>query len=113
MAIRTITRADFVDALNEEVGLSRSECARLLDGVMNKIADRLVEGETVKIQRFATFSVRQKKERMGRNPKTGEEALISARKVVVFRPSQKIKHWINHPEDLPRWSRRQMDLFES
>ncbi len=113
MGNRTISRADLVGALSEEVGLSRKECAELLDGVLGEIADRLAEDRPVKIYRFARFSVRRKKERIGRNPKTGEKALIRARKVVVFRPSLKLKHWINHPEDLPRWPRRQMDLFES
>ena len=96
---KTITRTDLVTALNQEVGLSQNECVRYLDSLLDEVADCLVKGEAVKISSFATFSVRDKKERIGRNPKTGEKAAISPRKVVVFRPSQKLKLRINQSEN--------------
>ena len=83
-------------------------------GVDKTVTACLVEeGEPVRVKNFGAFSVRHKGERLGRNPQTGEEVMITPRKVVVFRPSQKLKHWVNLPEDLPRRVRRQEDLFES
>ena len=113
MANNTITRTDLIEAITEEVGLPQIECTDLLEDVLKMIADQLVEGEPVKVSNFGSFTVRHKGERVGRNPKTGEEVMISPRKVIVFRPSMKLRHWVNHPEDLPRWPRRQRDLFES
>ena len=111
MSGKTITRADLVAVLLEEVHLSRMECAALLESVLDEIANCLTEGESVKIRTFGSFSVRQKGERFGRNPKTGEPYPITPRKVIDFRPSQKLKHWINHPEDKPRRQKRQLELF--
>ena len=111
MSGKTITRADLVEVLREEVDLSRKECAALLESVLDEIAICLIEDDPVKISNFGSFIVRQKGERMGRNPITGEPYPIAPRKVIVFRPSQKLKKWINHPEDRPRRSRRQMELF--
>ena len=96
MANNNVTRITLVDALNQEVGLSRNECAELLEDVLRTITDRLAEGTTVKITNFGSFSVRHKGARMGRNPKTGEKVLISAHRVVVFKPAQKLKHRVNH-----------------
>ncbi len=98
MANTTVTRNTLVEALNQDVGLSRNECAELLEDILRTITDRLAEGTTVKIANFGSFSVRHKKTRMGRNPKTGEEVPISARRVVVFKPAQKLKHRVNHSE---------------
>ncbi len=96
MANTTVTRNTLVEALNQDVGLSRNECAELLEDILRTITDRLAEGTTVKIANFGSFSVRHKKTRMGRNLKTGEEVPISARRVVVFKPAQKLKHRVNH-----------------
>ena len=71
MANATVTRTTLVDALNKEMGLSRNECAGLLEDVLDIITDRLVERTTVKITNFGSFSVRHKRSRMGRNPRTG------------------------------------------
>ncbi len=98
MTNASVTRTTLVEALNQEVGLSRNECAELLENALRAISDRLAEGSTVKITNFGSFSVRHKRTRMGRNPKTGEEAPIPARRVVVFRPAQKLKHRVNHSE---------------
>ncbi len=91
MAGTTVTRAHLSEALYEEVGLSRNECAELVDTVLREISDTLTKGEAVKISSFGSFSVRQKGERIGRNPRTGEEAPVLARRVVVFRASNVLK----------------------
>lgn len=88
---RTMTRAQLGESIYQEVGLSRNESAELLEMVLGEISTALVRGETVKISSFGSFSVRQKGERIGRNPKTGEEVPILPRKVLVFRPSQLLK----------------------
>jgi len=95
MSENTITRAQLTEAIYEEVGLSRNESADLLESVLDMMADSLTNGDSVKISSFGSFSVRQKGERIGRNPKTGEEVPISPRKVLVFRPSQVLKSRIN------------------
>lgn len=98
MADKTVTRAHIGESVYQEVGLSRSESATLLESVLNEMEDALARGETVKISSFGSFSVRQKGERIGRNPKTGEEVPILPRKVLVFRPSQVLKDRINGRE---------------
>ncbi len=98
MSGRTITRAQLGESVYQEVGLSRSESADLLESVLNHVSDALARGETVKISSFGSFSVRQKGQRIGRNPKTGEEVPILPRKVLVFRPSQVLKSRINGNE---------------
>ncbi|MEE9544345.1 MAG: integration host factor subunit alpha [Rhodospirillales bacterium] len=95
MAGRTITRAQLGEAVYQEVGLSRNESAELVESVLNHIGESLGCGESVKISSFGSFSVRQKRQRIGRNPKTGEEVPILPRKVLVFRPSQLLKKRIN------------------
>jgi len=86
-----MTRAQLSEAIYQEVGLSRNESAELLEMVLGEISSSLVRGDTVKISSFGSFSVRQKGQRIGRNPKTGEEVPILPRKVLVFRPSQLLK----------------------
>ena len=91
MAGRTITRVDLSEAVFREVGLSRNESASLVSSVLQHISDALVGGEQVKISSFGTFSTRDKSARVGRNPKTGEEAPIPPRRVLTFRPSHLMK----------------------
>lgn len=91
----SITRADLVDALKKEVGLSRSDTVLILEEVLGEIAGSLAKDEPIKITSFGSFLVRHKKKRMGRNPRTGEEAIIFPRKVVVFRPSENLKLKVN------------------
>ncbi len=100
MTNAAVTRTTLVEALNQEVGLSRNKCAELLEDILRAISGCLAEGTTVKIANFGSFYVRHKGPRMGRNPKTGEEAPISARRVVVFKPAQKLKHRVNHSKGL-------------
>lgn len=87
----TVTRADLSEAVLREIGLSRRESAKFVDSIIDAIADRLEAGEVVKISGFGTFTLRDKGERLGRNPKTREPAPISARRVVVFKPSAVLK----------------------
>ena len=96
MSGKTITRAQLGESVYQEVGLSRSESADLLESVLTHVSDALARGETVKISSFGSFSVRQKGQRISRNPKTGEEVPILPRKVLVFRPSQVLKNRINN-----------------
>ena len=96
MAGATVTRADLSEAVYQEVGLSRNESADLVESVLQEISDALVEGDTVKISSFGSFSVRQKGQRIGRNPKTGEEVPILPRRVLVFRASHVLKDRINN-----------------
>ena len=95
MAGNTVTRADLAEAVFREVGLSRNESAKLVESVLGLITDSLAKGETVKISSFGSFSVRMKGQRIGRNPKTGEEVPILPRKVLVFRASHVLKDQIN------------------
>ena len=92
---KTLTRAHLAEAVYQEVGLSRSESAQLVDSILTEIGDSLVADGIVKISSFGTFSVRRKGQRIGRNPKTGEEVPILPRRVLVFRPSQVLKDRIN------------------
>ena len=91
MTDKTLTRMDLSEAVFREVGLSRNESADLVEAVLQHMSDALVNNEQVKISSFGTFSVREKSARIGRNPKTGEEIPIKARRVVTFRPGQKLK----------------------
>jgi integration host factor subunit alpha len=95
VAGKTVTRAQLAEAVYQEVGLSRSESAELVDQVLNEIVESVVKSGTVKISSFGTFAVREKGKRVGRNPKTGEEVPIPPRKVLVFRASQVLKDRIN------------------
>lgn len=95
MAGKTVTRAQLAEAVYQEVGLSRSESADLVDAILDEISSSLLRTGAVKISSFGTFAVRQKGHRVGRNPKTGEEVPILPRKVLVFRASQVLKDRIN------------------
>ena len=88
---KTLTRADLTDAVHRRVGLSRTESSDMVEMVLSEISDALCRGETVKLSSFATFQVRQKNERIGRNPKTGEEVPILPRRVMSFRASNVLK----------------------
>ena len=95
MTEQTITRAHLIEAVYQEVRLSRHECADLVESVLDEISDALARGEMVKISSFGSFSVRQKGQRVGRNPKTGEAVPILPRRVLVFRASLSMKARIN------------------
>ncbi len=95
MAGKTVTRADLYEAVYQKVGLSRTESSQLVEMMLKEICDCLERGESVKLSSFGSFIVRSKGARLGRNPKTGVEAPITPRKVLVFKPSNVLKARIN------------------
>ncbi|MGN6582132.1 MAG: integration host factor subunit alpha [Rhizobiaceae bacterium] len=94
MGAKTLTRADLAESVYRKVGLSRTESAQLVEMVLDEICEAIVRGETVKLSSFATFHVRDKNERIGRNPKTGQEVPILPRKVMTFKASNVLKQRI-------------------
>ena len=92
---KTLTRADLAEAVFQKVGLPRNESAELVEMVLRQIITGLERGETVKLSSFGSFGIREKGERIGRNPKTGEEVPITPRRVLVFRASNIMKSQIN------------------
>ena len=95
MGNKTLTRADLADAVVRKIGLPRNESQELVELVLGEISSTLAQGEGVKLSSFGSFGVREKGERMGRNPKTGEEVPITPRRVLVFRASNIMKSRIN------------------
>lgn len=91
----TVTRSDLADAIHRKVGIPRAEAAKYVEMVLEEIFERLVAREEVKLSSFGAFFVRAKKERLGRNPRTGAGAKISARLVVSFKPSDILRAKIN------------------
>ena len=92
---RTITRADLSEAVFQEVGLSRNESSDLVETILAEVVEALARAESVKISSFGSFTVRDKGQRVGRNPKTGQEVPILPRRVLVFRASNVLKSLIN------------------
>jgi integration host factor subunit alpha len=95
LSSRTITRADLADAIHRRVGLSRAESAEFVEAVLSEIFQAIVSGDEVKLSSFGAFHIRWKNERVGRNPKTGASAPISARRVVMFKASNVLRARIN------------------
>lgn len=95
MTNQTLTRAEVTDAIVRDVGVTRQESSELLDRTLELIGKALETEDEVKLSRFGNFVVRSKSAREGRNPKTGEEATIAARRVVTFRPSPMLKSRVN------------------
>lgn len=91
----TLTRADLAEALHRDIGLSRADSAELVLQILRHMSDALARGENVKISGFGSFNVREKSERIGRNPKTGIAVPIAPRRVVTFKASDKIKDRLN------------------
>ena len=90
-----MTKADLVERIHEDIGLSKKDASRVVETVFETIKETLERGEKVKISGFGNFVVREKKERRGRNPQTGDVLTISARRVLTFKPSQILKKAIN------------------
>lgn len=84
----TLTRADLAEILNRQVGLSRTDAAAMIESILDHMTNALIDGENVKVSGFGTFVLRDKGERVGRNPKTGVEVPITPRRVLTFRASQ-------------------------
>ncbi|WP_438729891.1 integration host factor subunit alpha [Parasphingorhabdus sp. DH2-15] len=93
-SIGTLTRADLADMINRQIGLSRADSAQIVESIIEHICEALTDGENVKISGFGTFVLRDKGERVGRNPKTGIEVPITSRRVLTFRASQMMKQRI-------------------
>jgi integration host factor subunit alpha len=93
--IGTLTRADLADALHRDVGLSRADSAKIVEQILADMCEALSKGENVKISGFGTFVLRDKGERIGRNPKTGVEVAIEPRRVLTFRASQTMRERIS------------------
>ena len=90
-----MTKADIVEKVYEKIGLTKKECQELVDKVFEIMKEALEKGEKVKISSFGTFTVKQKKERKGRNPQTGETITLAPRKVLSFKPSKILRDEIN------------------
>lgn len=92
--METLTRAEIAEAINRKLGLSRSESLAMVESILRLMTDALAKGENVKVSGFGTFLLRDKAERVGRNPKTGVEVPITPRRVLTFRASQMLKDGI-------------------
>lgn len=92
---KTLTRADLSNSVYEQIGLSLQECNALVDSVIEEVSDALEQDDSVKISSFGTFNLRNKKQRMGRNPKTGVEVPITSRRVLSFNASNLLKSKVN------------------
>lgn len=90
-----MTKADIIEQIYEKVGFSKKESAEIVELVFDTMKETLERGEKIKISGFGNFVVRNKRPRIGRNPQTGEEIEITARKVLTFRPSQVLKAALN------------------
>ena len=95
MTSKSVTRVDLCEAVYRQAGLSRSKSSAMVELVLKEITASLEKGETVKLASFGSFIVRTKKQRLGRNPKTGSQATVSARRVIVFKSSAILKQQIN------------------
>jgi len=91
----TMTKADIVEQVYQKIGFSKKEASELVELVFNELKNQLVTGDKVKISGFGNFTVKEKKERVGRNPQTGDQIKISARRVLTFKPSQVLKTVLN------------------
>ena len=87
----TVTRSDFADRLRERFGFTSADAYKMVDVVFDEISEALINGEEVKFAGLGSFKILEKNARMGRNPKTGQSALISARRVATFRPSNEFR----------------------
>jgi integration host factor subunit alpha len=89
--METLTRAEIAEAINRKLGLSRSESLAMVESILGHMSEALAKGENLKISGFGTFLLRDKGQRVGRNPKTGVEVPITPRRVLTFRASQMLK----------------------
>ena len=91
-----MTKIDIIQDVYEKLGLSKNESARVVESVFDIIKDKLAKGEKIKISGFGNFVVKEKKSRRGRNPQTGDEIAISARRVLTFKSSQVLRKALNN-----------------
>jgi len=90
-SVGTLTRADLAETINRKLGFSRAESLDMVESILEKMSEALADGQNVKISGFGSFILRDKRERVGRNPKTGVEVPITPRRVMTFRASQLLK----------------------
>ena len=91
----TITRNDLATKLRDKFGFTASHSAKLVDAIFDEICESLIHGEEVKFAGFGTFRILDKSARIGRNPKTGEAAIVTARRVASFRPSNEFRERVS------------------
>jgi len=96
-----MTKADIVERIYEKVGFSKKEATEVVESIFEVVKQRLEQGEKVKISGFGNFIVHEKRPRKGRNPQTGEEIVISGRRVLTFKASQVLKKTMNDGTDSP------------
>ena len=94
-----LTKKDLVNLVYMQLGFSKQIAANLLDDFFQTIVENLEKEKKIKLSKFGTFSIREKKSRLGRNPKTKQEKIISKRNVVLFKPSKEFKNFINLKKD--------------
>ena len=94
--MHNITREEISEFINEEFGLSKKDCSDLVNHLLEDIISGLISNNSVKIHNFGTFKIKKKNERIGRNPKTKEDVIISSRNVISFTPSKKVLKLINN-----------------
>ena len=92
---RSLIRADIAEAIYQKIGLSRNESADMVGTILDEISESLEKGNNIKITSFGSFTVRNKSQRIGRNPKTGQEVPITPRRVLSFRPSHILRKKVN------------------
>ena len=95
-----LTKKDLVNSIYMQLGFSKKISESLIDEFFSMIIESIKDNEKLKISKFGTFSIRQKKSRIGRNPKTKVEKIISARKVILFKPSKEFKDFINIQDEI-------------
>ena len=94
--VKNISRDDIADTINKEFGFSRKDCLEIVNDIIDIIIDGLIKNQSVKIHNFGTFKLKRKSSRIGRNPKTKEEVIISDRNVIIFKASKNIITYINN-----------------
>lgn len=95
MTKENLTRKELAEVMNEQLGYPQSSCAAMVDAFLMRMKESLLNGESIKIVHFGTFTVRDKQPRRGRNPRTGEAITIQPRQMVSFRPSKRLRELIN------------------
>ena len=95
MTTMSLTKIDIVNSIYDQLGISRKDCVDIVESVFEIIKDELDKGNSVKISRFGKWTVKAKKKRRGRNPRTGEELMIDAKRVVTFKPSAVLRNTVN------------------
>ena len=93
-SVGTLTRADLAETINRKMGLSRAESLDMVEKILDQMSDAMAKGQNVKISGFGSFILRDKRQRIGRNPKTGVEVPITPRRVMTFRASQLLKEHV-------------------